>query len=204
MQAFAFERGIVPEETRFDRYAASLAAGTDPGPEGTLTAEELQGLRIFIGKGNCTNCHNGPLLTDNHFHNTGVPAAGSAPDTGRAAGALAVRDDPFNCLGPYSDAAAADCAELKYMVAEGEELEGAFKPPSLRGVAQRPPYMNAGQIGTLAGAIDHYNRAPEAQVGHSELDPLSLTSEEIAALEAFLRTLDGPAAGGKTTDGPAA
>lgn len=186
----AFERTILPAETRFDRYAAALAAGETPPPEAALTDEELAGLRIFIGKGSCTNCHNGPLLTDNHFHNTGIPQAAAAPDLGRAQGALEVKADPFNCLGPYSDAGPSDCAELRFMVVESHEFESAFKPPSLRGVASRPPYMNAGQVETLADALDHYNRAPAAPVGHTELVPLSLTPEELAALEAFLRTLD--------------
>jgi cytochrome c peroxidase len=50
--------------------------------------------------------------------------------------------------------------------------------------------MHAGQIQTLADVLDHYNRAPAAPAGHSELAPLSMTAEELAALEAFLRTLD--------------
>src|SRR5690606_9336762 len=124
------------------------------------------------------------------FHNTGIPAAGSEPDLGRALGARQVQADPFNCLGPYSDAGPKACAELRYMVAEGEELVGAFKPPSLRGVAQRAPYMNAGQVGSLAEVLVHYNRAPAAPVGHSELSPLHLSPDELAALEAFLGTLD--------------
>jgi cytochrome c peroxidase len=182
----AFERTIMPQPTRFDRYADALAAGA---ASAELSAEELLGLRLFIGKASCINCHNGPLLTDNHFHNTGVPSAGPEPDVGRALGAREVLADPFNCLGAYSDAGQGDCAELRFMTADGHELEGAFKPPSLRGVADRAPFMNAGQIGTLSEALDHYNRAPEAPVGHSELNPLALTPAELAAIEAFLRTL---------------
>src|SRR5690606_16288473 len=188
----AFERTLMPAPTRFDRYADALAEGRAPAADEMLTDEELAGLGIFIGKGSCINCHNGPLLTDNHFHNTGIPAAAAEPDLGRAQGALEVKADPFNCLGAYSDAAPEACRELRFMVAEGHELEGAFKPPSLRGVAQRPPYMNAGQVPTLAAALDHYNRAPEAPVGHTELNPLGLTAEELAALEAFLQTLNTP------------
>jgi cytochrome c peroxidase len=188
----AFERTIMPSSTRFDRYADAIAA-KDPGAADMLTAEEQLGLSIFIGKGNCINCHNGPLLTDNHFHNTGAPSAAATIDTGRAQGAVDVLADPFNCLGAYSDAGDGDCAELRYMVAEGEELEGAFKPPSLRGVTQRPPFMNAGQFTTLDMVLDHYNRAPASPVGHNELVPLGLTEPEIAALAAFLKTLDAPA-----------
>jgi cytochrome c peroxidase len=185
----AFERTIMPGPTRFDAYADALANGTST--EGLLSEQELLGLQLFIGKASCINCHNGPLLTDNHFHNTGVPAVTELPpDLGRAAAVQQLAADPFNCLGPYSDAGPADCAELKYMTTEGEELLRAFKAPSLRGVAQRPPYMHAGQLESLTDVLDHYNRAPTAPAGHSELEPLSMTPTDLAALEAFLRTLD--------------
>ncbi len=184
----SFERGIMPGRSRFDRYAAALRDSS--ATDGILSPEEIEGLRIFIGKGSCINCHNGPLLTDNHFHNTGVPAVDSLPeDTGRAQGAIDVRADPFNCLGRYSDASPDDCAELKFMAAEGHELMRAYKTPSLRNVALRPPYMHAGQIATLAEVVRHYNAAPEAPAGHSELQALDLAAEELAALEAFLLTL---------------
>ena len=185
----AFERKIQPRESRFDRYAAALSSGA--APAGVMSPQELEGLRLFIGKASCINCHNGPLLTDNHFHNTGVPAVPGLPeDRGRAAGVLDVRADPFNCLGRYSDAAPAACAELTFMAADGHELLRAYKAPSLRNVAQRAPYMHAGQIGTLAAVLAHYNGAPAAPAGHSELQPLGLATEELAALEAFLRSLD--------------
>lgn len=185
----AFERTIVPGPTRFDAYADALAHGSST--DGLMTEEEQLGLKLFVGEGSCINCHNGPLFTDNHFHNTGVPAVADLPeDLGRALAVEQVAADPFNCLGAYSDAGPADCAELKYMTTEGEELLRAFKTPSLRGVAQRSPYMHAGQIGTLADVLGHYDRAPSAPAGHSELEPLSMSTEELAALEAFLRTLD--------------
>ena len=52
--------------------------------------------------------------------------------------------------------------------------------------------MHAGQIATLPEVLDHYNRAPNAPFGHSELRPLRLSRRETAQLEAFLRTLTGP------------
>ncbi len=184
----AFERTIAPARSRFDTFADALGAGASTA--GLLAPAEVRGLKLFIGKGSCTNYHNGPLFTDNFFHNTGVPAVASLPeDTGRALGAQQVKADEFNCLGPYSDAAPEDCAELKYMAADGEELNRAFKPPTLRGVADRPPFMHAGQFATLDEVLAHYNAAPEAPGGHSELKPLTMSAEELADLEAFLRTL---------------
>lgn len=34
--------------------------------------KELRGLKVFTGKGQCISCHNGPLFTDQFFHNTGT------------------------------------------------------------------------------------------------------------------------------------
>jgi cytochrome c peroxidase len=184
----AFERTIEPAPTRFDAYASALGSGRSAG---ILTEDEIAGLSLFIGKGECINCHNGPLLTDNHFHNTGVPAAPGLPeDLGRASGAKLVREDPFNCLGQYSDAGEGDCSELRFMADDGHELLRAFKTPSLRGAASRPPYMHAGQVATLADVVAHYNAAPAAPAGHSELRPLSLSETERRQLVAFLATLN--------------
>jgi cytochrome c peroxidase len=100
--------------------------------------------------------------------------------------------DEFNCLSPYSDAAETDCAELRYMAADGHHLERQFRPPSLRNVIGRGPYMHAGQFATLEDVLAHYNQAPASPAGHSELEPLNLTQEEISQIIAFLDTLSGP------------
>lgn len=71
-------------------------------------------------------------------------------------------------------------------------LDRAYKVPSLRNVAERAPYMHAGQFATVADVLDHYNRAPATATGHGELRPLRLTAVELRQLEAFLRTLSGP------------
>lgn len=185
----AFERRIGPKPSAFDRYARALAAGRPT--EGTLDPAQLRGLALFIGKGNCTNCHNGPLLSDGHFHNTGVPPAFGLPeDLGRRKGAEQVMADPFNCLGRYSDARPEDCVELNFMAKPGNDQVRAFKPPSLRDVARRPPYMHAGQFASLDAVLDHYDRAPDAPSGHSELKPLDFSRSELEDLKAFLLSLN--------------
>lgn len=191
----AYERLILPGASRFDRYAQKVIEGDQAGAQDLFSAEESAGLRLFIGDAQCTRCHNGPLFMNNDFHNTGVPAAAGLPeDTGRAAGAGQVLDDDFNCLGAYSDATTANCAELRFMAADGPELVGQFKPPSLRGVADRAPYMHAGQFATLEQVLAHYNAAPVAPVGHTELEPLNLTPTQTSQVVAFLKTLSGPVA----------
>ena len=177
----AFERTIQFEPSRFDEFA-------DNGRG--LNADEIAGLKLFIGKANCTQCHNGPLLTDNVFHNTGVAAHPDVPtDLGRALGAKQVLADEFNCRSKWSDAKPEDCRELEYLIADGHELMRAYKTPSLRGVADRAPYMHAGQLRDLGAVLDHYNRAPAAPAGHSEIKPLKLSPKELKQLEAYLRTL---------------
>lgn len=187
----AYERQIQFGPSRFDRYVEQLLA-TGRAPRGVLSDDEVAGLRLFIGKANCTQCHNGPLLTNQEFHNTGVPVVpGLGPDRGRATGATAVRESEFNCLSRWSDAPADACVELRHLKTEGHELERAYKVPSLRNVAERAPYMHAGQLRELSDVVDHYNRAPSAPSGHSELRPLRLTERERHQLEAYLRSLSG-------------
>jgi len=155
-----------------------------------MTAMERQGLRLFIGKAECATCHTGPLLSDNAFHNIGLPGADPTNDLGRSTAVAEVRADPFNCLGHFSDAGSAQCKELQFIAADDPKAVGAFRTPSLRGVALRAPFMHAGQFTSLQEVLKHYDIAPAASVGNSELRPLALNEEELGALEAFLRTLD--------------
>ncbi len=190
----AFERRITYAPTRFDRYAAAELVGRPHTSIDSLSSDEEAGLRLFIGKANCTTCHNGARLTDDHFHNTGVPVSSlvAAVDSGRTTGVRQVVAGEFNCLSRYSDAKSDDCSELRFAVTEGDELVRAFKTPSLRNVSARAPFMHAGQLSTLRDVIEHYDRAPRAPFGKSELKRLKLSANERRQIEAFLRTLSAP------------
>ena len=188
----AYERRIEFGASRFDKYVTAVTTGQSG--ENILTDDEIAGLRLFIGKANCTQCHSGPLLTSNEFHNTGVPPRPDlAIEHGRLTGATAVLNDEFNCRSRWSDARER-CSELDFIVTGEHTLDRAYKAPSLRNVAERAPYMDAGQLATLAEVLDHYNRAPAAAISHSELRPLRLKPVELRQIEAFLRTLSGPIA----------
>ncbi|MCX6041538.1 MAG: cytochrome-c peroxidase [Caldilinea sp.] len=190
----AYERTLLPQPARFDRYVASL---DDPEPSQEaplLSDEEIAGLRIFIGQGACTQCHNGPRLTNDAFHNTAVPGAPGVPlQPGRVDGVAKVQADPFNCLGPYSDAAPEQCTALRFMVTDPAGLVGSMKTPTLRNVAETAPYMHTGQFATLAEVVEHYNGGGYSLQGHNELKPLGLSPEEASQLAAFLRTLTAEA-----------
>ncbi len=208
----AWESTLRHEPSRFDRFAEALARG-ERGAATRLDEGEANGLRLFLGKGQCVTCHNGPLLTDHFFHSTRVPPLDPAdPDMGRAAGAKAVLADEFNCLGEFSDAKPESCRELRFINAIDPVLRRAFKTPSLRGVADRPPYMHAGQLESLEAVIDHYARAPEASPvttarghGHgagSELLPIAFTAQERRDLVRFLQTLSSPVVEAPPARGP--
>lgn len=189
----AYERRIAFAPARFDRYIDAELTGKSQSPEIDFTADEEGGLRLFIGRASCVNCHNGPLFTDNHFHNTGVPRPPMALpfDSGRTAGIHKALVSEFSCTSRYSDATQDDCAELRFAVTEGPELLRAYKPPSLRHVAMRAPYMHAGQFASLAEVVQHYSDAPVAPSGQSELRPLHLSATERRQIVAFLGTLNG-------------
>ncbi|MBK0393963.1 cytochrome-c peroxidase [Ramlibacter algicola] len=198
----AFERTISVGESRFDRYAQATVSG-DARAQDVLSQQEVRGLRLFLGKGQCVTCHNGPLMTDHAFHNTGVPPLDRAkPDRGRADGVKKLLADEFNCLGRYSDAKPGQCGELQFLAADDAAQLAAFRTPSLRNVAERAPYMHAGQFASLREVVQHYAESPKAVLGHSELArpgeqhaerrPIQLSPADVADLAAFLQTLTGP------------
>jgi cytochrome c peroxidase len=117
----AFERNISYGESRFDQYAQATVSGEGRGQE-VFSQQEVRGLRLFLTKGQCVTCHNGPLLTDHAFHNTGVPPVDrNKPDRGRADGLKKLIQDEFNCLGRYSDAHA-DRQTIRLSAAEIHDI----------------------------------------------------------------------------------
>lgn len=77
------------------------------------------------------------------------------------------------------------------------QYQGAFKAPSLRNIAVRPPYMHNGSLTSLEEVIEHYNSGLENPNGNldnhlmwnDEPVRMELTTEEKQALLDFLHTL---------------
>jgi len=202
----AYERTLIPGPSRFDQYVERLLAG-DPTGANLLAADEIAGLRLFLGKAMCVTCHFGPMFTNHGFHNIGIPdpaarkpkyrlpilhlfADKPAVDIGRYQGVRQVMESEFNCLGEYSEATEKDCSELIFANTRPQDTLGAFKVPTLRNVARTAPYMHAGQLADIEGVLRHYNSPPSAPSGRSELAPLDLSEDELAQLEAFLHSLN--------------
>lgn len=190
----AYQRRLMPGFSAFDHYAATLADSLDSRQADILRNSEIAGLRLFIGRAQCINCHNGPLFSNHEFHNTGVLSiAGQLPPMGRYDGIRLARRDPFNCLGEFSDAAASECIELRFARDEND-LVGAQKTPTLRNLSLTAPYMHGGQITSLEEVIRHYNDAPVSMLNHNEAKPLGLRPIERRQLQDFLLTLNAPLA----------
>lgn len=132
---------------------------------GAVTEEAKLGYDLFSFKARCGVCHVGFNFSDGRFHNIGIGwDAGQQVflDEGRAAVSHQPRD------------------------------RGAFKTPALRDVARRAPYMHDGSLATLRDVVEFYNRGgnPNPRLS-ARMGPLGLTSPEMAAIVAFLETLNG-------------
>ena len=195
----AYERLLLPGLSPFDHYVKAVRDG-DPAGGGHLSPAARRGLALFMGRGQCVACHNGPLLTDQAFHNLGLPRpeGASGVDLGRTIGADAARKDAFRCDGPNSDVPAHQrreaCAELRFLNPRFVDFQGAFKTPSLRNVARTAPYMHDGAMATLEEVVAFYRtRAGEPLIGHRDLLLDQVPKDlPVADLVAFLETLTGP------------
>ena len=152
-------------------YERTIVSGTSAydrfraGDDAALSASAQRGLALFAGKAGCVKCHAGFNFTDESYHNLGIGMDRPKPDLGR------------------------------HIVTNREEHKGAFKTPTLRDVARRPPYMHDGSLGSLAEVIAFYNRGGTPNPWLSgEVRPLKLTSEEQAELVVFLGALTGEVA----------
>jgi len=160
-----FQRTIVSRKTPFDRFLE--------GNKKALTDQQVLGLHLFRTKARCMNCHNGPLFTDNEFHNAGLTYYGRK----------------YEDLGRYN-------------VTKKIEDVGKFKTPGLRDVMRTAPWFHNGLFGNMEGVMNMYNAGmPEQKRKPEQLnDPrypvkdkllvgLQLTKDERGALIAFLESI---------------
>lgn len=202
----AFERTLVVEETALDRFVAKLRGSDVSSARPELSEAAVRGLRLFVGPGQCTLCHSGPLLSDGEFHDLGIAlTAGHRIDPARHRGVLEILQSPFTRNGPYADAPSPG-APIQYLDQKTHQL-GQFKTPSLRGVADTAPYMHDGRFATLEEVVRFYDtRQGAAPLGHPTtlLQPLELSGQDVADLVAFLESLTHEGAGREARVGPRA
>ena len=61
----AYERTVLSGDAPYDKFKA--------GDKAALSEAAARGMKLFLGKANCSACHAGASFTDNGFHNIGVP-----------------------------------------------------------------------------------------------------------------------------------
>ena len=187
--AYERSRDLRSYDSKYDRYLQGQA---------TLTPQEERGRQIFFdpARSNCASCHLGKApgsaeepFSNYYYYNVGVPRN---PELIRLAGRPADYIDHGLMANPLTDGSPA--------------LDGKFRTPTLRNVAVTAPYMHNGVIPDLRGVLhffDHYNQprpnpatgndwdAPEVgkTLDRVRLQAPPLADDDLAALEAFLRTL---------------
>ena len=150
-------------------YERTVISGPSPydlwlmGDKSAMTKAAVRGLRIFNGKGHCTPCHSGPMFSDQSFHNLGAGMDKPNPDLGR------------------------------FSQTKNPTDTGRFKTPTLRNIAETPPYLHTGMEKTLMDVVDFYDRGGTR---NPHLDPLvlplRLTRQEKEDLVEFMKALSGP------------
>jgi len=210
----AFEAELVSNHSPFDRFVTDMQAGH--AMESTaISPEAKNGARLFVGKAGCSDCHTGPLLTDEEFYNVGIPQTGLGVPTMADCPKGGVCDcvTPNNCIpfgawdgyaklkgsaylrtSTWSDNPQDD-SRATFLTADRDSIaKGSWRTPSLRDVALTAPYMHDGSYATLEAVVDHYNNgaAPLPNgTPNARIQPLFLTSEEQGQLVEFLKTLTG-------------
>ena len=181
-------RKAIPE------YLKTLTSRNAPFDKGSMSASAKRGMSLFKGKAGCIQCHNGPLLSDQKPHNTGVSEN------------FSIFMDPMNHQAFIAFAmfqGIPDYMNLKrdpgyYNIHLEEEDMGKFITPSLREVKYSAPYMHNGMISTLNSVVEFYNRGGGKDSRKSELlKPLNLTGQQKKDLVAFLEALSGDPLTGK-------
>lgn len=122
-ETFAFDAS----QTKFDLYLRG---------EIELNEFEREGADIFLNKGRCISCHNGPFLTDSKFHNIAVPKIGPGKK--------------FN-----------DDFGLFLQTQKVEDIY-KFKTPPLRNVEVTGPWMHNGFFSNLKSLIKHHTAPQES------------------------------------------
>jgi len=185
-----FERTLIADNTPLDAYLK--------GDKSALSPEQMRGKKLFEGKANCIECHNGPLASDEKFYNIGVPAAARWDNDGMAQ--ITFRFEQY-AKGSTEEMyrTIKDDAGFYYRTKNNWD-KGKFRTPPLRYIAYTAPYMHNGAFYTLEEVIDFYNNGGVDANGNSTsfpenksplIKPLGLSDEEKADLLAFLEAFSG-------------
>ena len=132
---YAFEKhAFVINNTPWDKYLR--------GNKASLTKQEKRGAIVFMDKGRCAECHNGPHLSNFEFKNIAIPP-----------------------IGPGKTKNNQDYG--RYDVTKRDIDKFKFKTPALRNVSLTAPYMHNGAFTSLSSVIDHYDHVRHSFMHYS-------------------------------------
>jgi cytochrome c peroxidase len=185
----AYERTLRFEASAVDRYAM--------GQRDALSADARAGLHHFFANG-CAQCHHGPMLTDDSFHNIRMPSGlpDGQGDRGWIDGLGQARASPFNGAGPFSDDPLASEHLRRLPSIAPVEALGMMHTPGLRGVSRTGPWGHGGRFTRLEDVVLHYasserRRRVTAATGDEDLHLSDFHQDEqtVRELTAFLQAL---------------
>lgn len=189
----AFQETLTSGRTPFDHFRDALAKGV--APSSTNYSEAAQrGLKLFVGKGGCSNCHSGPNFTSGEFFSTGLSRfePQGKPDPGRPAGIGKLMESRYNLLSAYNDDKTGGSAAHIRATAFAKVLPGEFKVPSLRNLHLTSPYGRDGSVDSIAEVVRHYAGIDPIRLHARDgqpAKPLNLSAREQSDLVVFLESL---------------
>lgn len=173
----AFIQSIESKNVPYDKFVK--------GDTNALSSEAKIGLAVFNGKGQCVQCHNGPIGSDGKFYRLGVP---EHPDVlGNPLRTITMLRHYSTSGMPNYMAARTDVGA--YAITKDAKDVGKFQTPSLRELKYTAPYMHNGMLKTLEEVVDFYDRGGGGS--GTDIKPLHLTPDEKKGLVAFLNALSG-------------
>lgn len=184
MAAYESSKELSPFSSKFDAYTKGKCK---------LTEQEMRGMELFQGEGQCANCHvmeqderaHQILFTDFTYDNLGIPKN---------------LDNPHYKVPAEYFLLTADSIDLGLgAIVKSEDENGKFRVPTLRNVELTAPYGHNGYFKTLEDIVHFYNirdvgnEYPPAEypvtMNREELGNLGLTAMEESDIVAFMKTL---------------
>jgi len=166
----SYVRSLTLLNSRFDDYMR--------GDKTAMSAEEVSGFNLFMGKAKCGTCHYMPLF-NGAFPPRYMKMETEVIGVPQSMANKRIDDD----MGRYS-------------IVKVEAFRHAFKTPMVRNAARTAPYMHNGVFASLERVMDFYNKGGGAGLGLKvenqtlPFDKLDLTEKERNEIIAFIKSLD--------------
>lgn len=166
----SYVRSLTMLNSRFDEYMR--------GNKTAMTAQELNGFNLFMGKAKCATCHYMPLFN------------GSFPPR-----YMQIESEVVGVpQSPKSHIIDSDMG--RYDIIPLPAFKHSFKTVTLRNAARTAPYMHNGVFTTLNQVVDFYNKGGGTGLGLKldnqtlPFDKLNLSPKECDEVVAFIKSLD--------------